>query len=200
MGQLERSEILMGIYRVRTSIVGLQGAPYLSTHYFAESGGTAAQAATAVSTFWTALAARVADQASGQVESSVSTLDETDGSLQGETAVTTDAINFSNTGEHLPYATQGLIQWRTSNVVGKRIARGRTFVPGATEDAATFGYPNSTYVAALQTAASALIANANCILVVWHRPTEANPSSGQVSPVSTATVWTQWAVLRSRRD
>lgn len=182
------------MFRVRTEWAGWPGSPALSTLYFADDGGQTAQnAANAAQAFWQALSGRIMSSSTWSIDTAVDTMT-TAGVVTGTTAVTGTLTGVgSATGHSLPPATQGLIRWRTGSFTGGREIRGRTFIPTPSENDSDFN-PTSGYISTLNTAAAALIADANSQLVVWSKTNTliANATVGQA--------WTSWAVLRSRRD
>lgn len=182
----------MPAHRVRTEFTGIQGSPWLSTMYFG-TVGSAADAVAAVGTFWTAV--------QGLMNNSVNwaTLPEVeeigvDGTLIGIESTTPETGSGGSATDVLPPMTQALVRWRTGAVFGNRELRGRTFIPGLTESAAVDGNLDPTDAATIQTAAAALIADIDSALVIWSR------EHAQQILVATASVWSQFASLRSRRD
>jgi len=190
----------MSMYRVRTAITGGVGGPYVSTMFFDSTTGTAQQAATAVKNWWNALAGQINNTLTFQVEPLVYTLNPANGAPLLATSVTTTPDVGGTSFEILPHATQGLVQWQTGIFLGTHQVRGRTFIPGCTENNNSVGRPLAAFVTIVNNAAAALIATANADLVTWHRPTPAAPSGGSMVQVQSGTMASEWAVLRSRRD
>lgn len=183
------------MYRVRTNISGGITGPGLSTFYFNDtSPATAQHAADAVHTFWDSIKNRVVNTVTFQVDPTVYTIDVTTGHPTLVTPVTAAPVVGQSTADPLPYSLQGLIEMHTGFFPGGREVRGRLFIPGADESLSTLGVPIAAYISSLQTAANALIADPNADWVVWSR------KNHTVQPVTSAGVWNQWAVLRSRRD
>lgn len=183
------------MFRVRTLITGSPGGSYLSTFYFDATGPLTAQnAATAARTFWNSIRLHISNNLTITPDLAVYTLDETTGSPTGVSTVTGAAITGGATADEEAWATQGLVEWRTGNFLTGREIRGRTFIPGVCSGDSSGGVPTGTYPTDLQTAAAALIADANSTLVVWSR------KNGFFDEVTSSTVWNKWAVLRSRRD
>lgn len=182
------------MYRVRTSLSGWLGGPGLSTMYFDSSGGlTATNAALAVQAFWNAIKGNMHTDFRVDVDAAVETLE-----LDGEVTAVTNAAGLSQlsgtaSGEILPYATQGVLQWRTGTYLGGREIRGRTFLPMATEGLSSAA-PTSGYRSVADAAAAALIADANSALWVWSK------TKAAAAPVVSGLTWSKWGVLRSRRD
>lgn len=196
--------------RVRTIFTGVAGSPWYSNLYFRDDGGTpvANAASTAVATFWGSLNAQMLQGTTYTVQPEIPRIDDTTGQIQEMTTSTVKTANSVSGAEPLPFASQGLIRWTTGSYVDGRQVRGRTFVPALLEGSNANGVPNSTLQTVMLNAANALIADAGTILVVWHRPKYTSvPGSppvlerpGSSANVSAASVWGQWAVLRSRRD
>ena len=183
------------MYRVRTVFTGTPGAPYLSTMYFAQSAGTAQQAATAVGVFWGAVDAVLSNSMNWATEADVAIVNAADGAVTAAVATTTSLGTGSLPGAQLPRASQGLIRWLTGVYVAGRQVRGRTFVPGLTEDAnTTDGILVPATAATIDAACATLIGSANADLEVWSR------SLGQSNVATVGTTWAEFAVLRSRRD
>lgn len=193
----------MSMYRVQTSFTG---APVtgggLNTLYFEAGGGlTAADAHDAVVDFWTLCAGAIDSELAMTVLGEIAVIDEATGTLTGVESATPVVVAGGASGDALPLATQGLIRWRTGEFVNGREVRGRTFVPGPVEVLSTGGRPESSYVGGLNTAAAGLIAETTAALLIWHRPgPNAVLEPGSSHPVLTGSTWSEWAVLRSRRD
>jgi len=198
----------MTVYRVVTTITGAQGSPWLNTlHFKLTGGGTPQQAADAVATFWGAVDAFMDSSTSWVTDPTVVQFDETNGENTAFSTVTTGSGTGAVADISLPYATQALVRLFTGEVVNSHQVRGRIFVPGITRNNLGEGVANSALITGLNTAAAALIADANSVLAVWSRPVTAEmatPNSperdGSVHAVTTASTSTQFAVLTSRRD
>jgi hypothetical protein len=198
---------MTNIYRVRTDLLGLPGLPGISTGYFLASGGTAQQAVSAWGNFWGAMfGLPLGNGLQANSQAQVDTLDDTNGQLVTSTVTVPTTQSSAAAGETLPWATQGLVRMRTGVVSSGREIRGRLFIPGQLESN-SFGSPLAAWITAVNTAGAALVSDANSVWCVWRRPKWNTPPphttppdrNGQAAPVATATAWTQWAVLRSRR-
>ena len=203
----------MALARIRTVFVGVAGTPWYSNLYFLNDGGTsiAASATGWVTTFWQTLDNNMNSQLTWATDPEVPTFNETTGKITKVDAVTPGTGAGSGAGEPLPYTNQLLIRLITSSFINGRRVRGRIFVPGLGEsDNAVGGVLAATRTLA-NNAATTLITSSASTLAVWARPYDALDSNGQPIPghtprlgsqhsVSTSQVWTQWAVLRSRRD
>lgn len=183
------------MYRVRTQITGGLGGPYLSTMYFSVIGGlTAANANAAVGAFWGTMKAVMSTSMTATTEGEVAELDVATGQVTGALPVTSIANTGTASGDTLPPAVQGLIRWRTGTFFNGREVRGRTFIPGPGEALNTNGVPTSVWLSAANTAAANLIADPNSDFQIYTRKNHNSEA------VITGAGWTQWAVLRSRRD
>lgn len=184
--------------------------------YFAKAGGTAQQAATAVKTFWTAMAGYAVSGTTAEVQNSVEELNEPDGEILGLTAVTGGTTTFTGGSANISPATQGLVRLRTGVYDDGREIRGRIFLPAMMQSLGPTGFPASSLISGVGTAVAALIADTNSTLSVyrryrkyrpqvgvkgepWYLP-EQQPRDGISAAVATGDLWSKWATLRSRRD
>jgi hypothetical protein len=183
--------------RTTATITGYQGAPYWNQlHFGGDTAGEAVAAADAAESLWQQLANFLATPGSVLVSSDVEQIDPATGQIVNVFPASTAAINFVAAGDILPYSTQGLIRLRTGDFVNGRELRGRIFIPGWVETASTAGNPTAPAVGAMNAAAASLLsagAGAGGLGVY-------SPTHRVFSLVSVAQTWTQWAVLRSRRD
>lgn len=189
----------MTMYRIRVNLGGFQGAPGLAVHYFDFAGGSAQDAADAVAVLWGGFESFLYDTVTWSVDTAAAIIDETNGDLDGVTTITPASGGGTNTTEPLPPSQMGLVRWVTSGVVNNRVLRGRTFVGPTTQDANDSGLLTSASQTDLQNAANAFLAVTDADPVIWHRPPEGQ-SSGVFHPITGASVWNNFAVLRGRRD
>lgn len=182
------------LYRITTEFTGVAGAPYFNTLHFLASAGTPTQAANAVRTFWNALQGNLADTLRGQVQTEVVTIDSATGEPNHVDSITSSQIVYTASNTMLPRASQGLVRLRTGHFVGGREIRGRIFIPCLTEVANDIGVPSSTIISTVNTAAAALIADVNCDWLVY------SFLKKQAAAITSATMWSEWATLRTRRD
>lgn len=187
--------------RVRMNIGASTVGPGLSTFFFEESGSVAAVlAADAAFDFYTAIAGQMVNYTTFSNEGEVDEIDPATGTLLASYGVAVQSGTGANGGDQLPLGAQGLLRLNTGVILDGRQVRGRLFIPGATEASSTNGRPISDYRAAITGGGDGLLAEAGLTWSVWHRPTAAEPSSGDVVPIASVNTWTEWAVLRSRRD
>lgn len=188
------------MYRVRTTFGGFAGSPYLSTMYFADPDGVldtvhAQNCVDAVAAFWGAVDANLHSSLTWVTEAEVAVLQPLTGD-QTDSIPTTPANGVGGqTGGQAAHATQGLVRWGTGVWVAGRQIRGRTYIPGiAVARMSSSGLPDSTFTTATATAANALLADADAPLGVWSK------KNGTFNEAVSASVWSEFAVLRSRRD
>lgn len=198
------------LFRVRTVFTAPQGSPWFSNHYFsgATIGGDPQDEIDAIEEFWSGFGGSLDNSISAVVEAEVPVIDDGTGNIISVSLGTQKVPVFSATGAPLPRSQQCLVQWLTSTFVGGRRTRGRTFIPGVMTANMNEGRPDPSVVAAYAAVAQALVTDGATELVVWRRPVEADPDAdppvegrtGGSAPVTQATVWSEYAVLRSRRD
>jgi hypothetical protein len=191
MGSTERSEVPMPIWRIRTVWTGPPGAPFLSTHYFNSLLIVPQLAAEAVDAFWNDCSSHIDDAAVWQIENDVAEIAQDTGDVISVASIGSLGGSGLAGGEQMPAATQGLVRWRTGQYVGGREIRGRTFIPAPTESHGS-SVPNTEYLQDIAGAAAGLVAMPE--FVIWSK------QNGLAPGVTAASVWNQWAVLRSRRD
>jgi hypothetical protein len=94
----------------------------------------------------------------------------------------------------LPPANQLLLRLRTAAFLDGRRLQGRCFIPRIRGSAQSGDVPSTAARGTLEAAADHLISGTGNQLLVWSR------KNGAVSAVEQASTWSQFAVLRSRRD
>jgi len=183
------------VYRVRTTVTGGSGGPYLSTSFFNVIGGLEAQDAVAdLRAFWQAIRGNIWSGLTLTVEPDVAEIDIATGEVTGLVPTTSTPVTGDNSAEPTPWTTQGLIRWRSGIYVAGREIRGRTFIPGVNESVSQSGVPSSTYKSSIESAAATLLSSSVSEMVVYSR------KHHELGPVLLGSVWSQWASLRSRRD
>lgn len=200
----------MAVARIRTIFTGVAGTPWYSNLYFLDDGSTsiATLAAGWVKDFWDDIAPFMLSSIRYTLEPLVPTYDEENGNLVRQTTVSALTATGTDSTTALPWATQGLIRLRTTGIVNNRAVHGRIFVPGAPEVQSDNGVPVTGYKSGLQAAITTLITNSSSSLAVWARPYPGDPDAdppkaarpGSQHIVTASDVWSQWAVMRSRRD
>ena len=194
------------MFHVRSVATGVAGSPYYTNLYFNGDPGNVNIALGRVRQFWVDLAGVMRTGLVTNVESEVRVIDPASGDVTnilvgGEQT----AVASSGSGAIAPPATQGLIRLQTSGLRLNRQVQGRIFIPGVTSAAVSAqGTALTAYQTTLTNAAAALRATTSGVqLVVWSRPRPLiGPVGlpGQASPVTGASAWQEFAVLRSRRD
>lgn len=188
------------MYRSRVVWASPVGGPYLSTH-FADNAFTPTvthqQFVDAIGAFWGVIDGSIDSNVTWSVEGSVDEIDAATGNLIASVAVTPPSGVGGLPGDMGPAASQGLVRWITSGIVGGRRVRGRTFIPGLSEGISTEGRLGPATIATFLGAANTL--RTDVPLVVWHRPTPP-AADGSAHRVESAAVWNEFAMLTSRRD
>jgi hypothetical protein len=166
----------------------------VTNFHFEGAVGSAAQQRDAVVAFLTATNDQRATSSTWTIATDVKRFNVATGALESINTVTTATDTGDDGGDILGVATQGLLRLLTTSIVSGRLLRGRLFLPANTETVNSGGGPTSTYRSDYEAAAATLIAEANTNWGVWSR------THGAFVGVNSASVWNQWAVLRSRRD
>jgi hypothetical protein len=184
------------LHQVRTLFTGggVTGGGVNTMHFWG-SGGTAQQAVTAVGAFWNAVDPYMSSLVAWETDPEVSAIDDTTGNQIGVTITT--PVNSAGTDSSgiSTLQTQALVKLRTISIVGGRELRGRIFIPGIPKSLITStGGVSTTLSSVVNTAAAALIADANSKLVVFSK------THFTSAEVLNALCWTKFADLASRRD
>lgn len=191
----------MTLARVRSIWSGsmIRGGGVTDLYFFGSTGDEGTFAAD-VRGLWADLASAFVTGTTVAIDPDVFNIDEATGDVISIVTLGSppSPVTGTSAGEPLPPASQGLIQWRTSGVVANRRVRGRTFLPALGEGGSTLGVPSSGTITLVEDACAAFLSLASQPMV-WSRPVD-GVRPGSMHDVQSATMWTQWAVLRSRRD
>lgn len=184
--------------RVTTEWTGIQGAPYYTATHFGGLTATEAGAAHALmAQIWTAGATFIRNDLTWTVLPEVSLVDEATGDTTATFLETAVSDEGGLPGDDQPTIIQGLIRLRTGVYVGGREIRGRVFLPGQGDTYDDDGVPSASIISGWQGIWNTAISdgqNAGAPLQVY------SPTNGQAADVTAASMWNQWAILRSRRD
>lgn len=181
------------MYKVTQVATGVAGSPYYLTAYFDGGGGSAQNAANDWRAF---LSAGVSTYVSGLIFSAITEVGQIDpvtGDLTALTTVSVASQTFTGAADPMAPVVQGLARWRTGEYLGGREIRGRTSIPRQAETDSTLGVPTSTWITTWQARQATLLASALSNHVVW------SPKHGVWALTTGASMWSEWAVLRSRR-
>jgi hypothetical protein len=177
--------------RVRVNWSGVNEG--FSVMHFGDAIGSAQVAADAVEDWLDDIDASMALGQAMQVDTEVEEVDPATGNILSVANVTTVGKTGAVSGAPVPQVAQALFRWRTGQYINGREVRGRTFVPGLALAATdTQGEIASATVAGLQTAAAAFVTASG--IGVW------SPANGTFELATSASVWPEFAVMRSRRD
>lgn len=206
-------DLMTQLLRVKARWSGFTGAPgYTVLHFrdFATEGGggsdfDAAAATGAVDrtrSFFGGLAALLPDSVTVTPEQEVDVIEDTTGELVTSLASTSGGSVEGSASGGYSAASGAVVNWRTGGIRNGRRIRGRTFiVPVASSCYNDSGVLIPTVQQTIQTAASQLAASAGTPdLFVYARPSGPGASDGTSSAVTSATVPSMGAILRSRRD
>nr|CRY97413.1 hypothetical protein [uncultured prokaryote] len=182
--------------RIRTVFTGVAGSPYYSNFYF-DNVATSVEAnelADLVHDLWDGLKSVLRAGMVAQIDPFAPTISPSTGEITGSFAVSAPPVTFTNVNQALPPATQALVTLSTGVFVGGRQITGRVFVPGYTEGSNGVDGTFSIADAGVLQGRFAALATGTDRIGVWSR------KNGEFQQVSSVTVATKWAVLRSRRD
>lgn len=183
--------------RVTTELTGSPGGPYFSTTYYGGTGLAMAQpAADSSRDFWFQLQNFLDSRMSLVPIAEVEEVDPATGLITAVYNVSTTGFTFAGAGEALPTVVQGLLRLRTGVYVGGREVRGRKFIPGILESSTTAGRPSVALLNAINGAWDASVPEAAAAgeHVVYSETHHVD------HVVTSRSTWTEFAVLRSRRD
>jgi len=178
---------------------GRPGLPGTTTMYFDETDLALGDLLDGLDEFWHGIVTMGGSGSSGLATGLTITLDPVIPIVDPDTGETvgtqfiseTHSYTGNGTGEFMPPANQLLIEWRTGTYFGGRELRGRTFLGCLTEDQSNAGVP---FAATLSTVGGLANSLALESMVIY------SPTKHQRAGAVSATVWNQFAVLRSRRD
>lgn len=180
---------------VRTIFTGVAGLPGYSNLYFqGDTLSEATGAANAVQAFYLAIRGFQSNLFRAQVQSEVAVVDPTTGNTTDVLSVPAQPlISGAANAALLPPGAQAVVRFSTPLFRAGRRVQGRTNVPGWTTSANDpAGAPSAQLLGDLRTAAAALIADTNSVLVVY------SPTGGVFGAVSGSSVLSRWGTLRSR--
>lgn len=156
-----------------------------------QSAATAA--ASAATTFLETIDGLYRNSVTAQVDPEVLAVDVGTGNVTGVFPVTAAAQQGDSADAAVPNAAMALIRWRTGVFSSGRELRGRTFIPGLTDTSVdATGNVSAATVTAINAAAATLISSSD--FAIW------SPTNSSAATVTSGTTWTEFAVLRSRRD
>lgn len=201
------------LMRVKARWSGFTGGPGYTVLHFRDfgsgDGGGGPVAESAVNPaldraylFFDALRPQLPAEVRIQVEAEVDVIEDTTGDLVRSYAGTTPLLVGGSGAGSYSAAVGAVVNWRTGGVRNGRRVRGRSFlVPLAGGAFGTNGALVPSVQALIQTAASALAnPSGSPDLCVYARPSSAGATDGSAFVVTSATVPSLGAVLRSRRD
>ena len=185
--------VMSNLKRIHVLYEGAAGLPGTNTIYGHENGTSAADQVAAVLAFYTSMGPSINSSMTVTVDSIVDIVDSTTGLTTGQDDTGAGGtVDCSSSTDALPTATALLVQWRTGTFFTGRELRGRIFIAGMTEGNSTGGKPDASSLAVWQPFVDTLLDDGQ--LAVY------SPTKHQWASISSGTIWTEWAVMRSRRD
>jgi hypothetical protein len=180
--------------RVRINWTGItQG--YSVWHFLpGEDSSTTAESAADAATAWlTTINTYLSGAQVATVDPEVLQVDVGTGNVEGVFATSQSPVTGTSGANVIPNAANALVRWRTGVFTAGRELRGRTFIPGMTEDENDqFGNLDPAVVTGINAANVTLLGTTD--FAIW------SPTLGSAATVTSGTTWGEWAVLRSRRD
>lgn len=187
----------MPFYEITTSWAIPSGIP-TKTYMYWQSAEPLTLLRARLGVFWDAIESVLSSQIYWSVDPTGKTLDPATGALLAEWSEGTVVAGQGSGGaQPAADATQINCQWNTGIVIGGRFLKGRSYIPGVSTSALANGNLNGAQRTAVNVAAQALC-DANLGFSVWSRPI--NGFGGSQHPATTATVRSELAVLRKRRN
>lgn len=183
---------------LRTTCVftGVPGSPGYATFYGAgSSSGEADLMGNFIGVFWLSLADFIQSAVTITISGDVQVVDPLTGLTTGQFTFEDNVVEGSGTGSAAP-SLQGLIRWRTGDYTNGREIRGRTFVPWLAEGVSQAGRPSAGFLTDATAAAEQLLEDSAAYggAIVYSQ------THREIATIQTASVWSEFAVLRSRRD
>lgn len=170
--------------------------PGLTTFYFAN--GSPTNAPSVVANFFTMIKSEVPQGVTWTVPDGGDLIEESSGQLTGTWTGDSGGLVTSNGVGSYAQGVGARISWMTDAIRGGRRVRGTTFVvplrAGAYDPQGTIA---SATITTLDTAANALLSNADWNLLIWSRPRAS--LNGQGVPVARVEVPDKVSWLRSRK-
>lgn len=182
------------IYRLQVLFGGAQVVGGgVSTFHFLSTGTALETLANGLSELWGEFDDDMAASTPWEIDRDVQRIDVATGNVVG--VETIGNYSGGGSGENpLPPANQALIRWRTGFYIAGRELRGRTFVPAMLEANSDGGKPSSALLTRMTTSIADFLNDVDEKLVSY------SPTHHAAAVVTSASVWGNWAVLRSRRD
>lgn len=184
------------IRRVEVIWSGLPGAPFYSQFFFSHQAGAATATAANVRTFLNALSTNLCTPMTAQIQPEQAIIDVvTAQPVNVEIATNQAVVNYTGTGDPLPWSTQVLLQLKTATFNSGRRLRGRIYIPGILESMCTAGELAPASQTTFNTPAQTLITQSNATgdWAVWSKRYQSWAN------VASATAWNQFGIQRRRR-
>nr|CRY93620.1 hypothetical protein [uncultured prokaryote] len=186
------------MYRVVTVFTGTPVSDGISTVHYDAAESTPGEAVAHQAALLGTWSPFVASAQNWTVSGTVDLIDETTGVLIDSTSGPDFPVDTTASDAPLPPTNQLLIRLGTGTVVGGRRLKGRMFLPGFTELAnVSGGTVDPALISGSTSDLGDFVSGGDARPCVWHRPNDDGP--GSKAQITSASIWTQWAVLRQRR-
>lgn len=181
--------------RTRVTFSSALGGNKVSTmHWTVGDTQTVADAAsTALQTFWNSMDGEMVGTTTA-IDTEVDIVDPSTGLQTGTLSVAPWSLTSGGSGDPLPPAVQGLVRWRTGQYINGKEVRGRTFIPNVPEVDNSGGRWLSSVATTVQGHINTLVAESAANLAIYSKVNRV------AYPVTGGSLWTDFAILRSRRD
>lgn len=191
--------LMSEVYRFKVDLIGLPATGGgINTFHTIPGGPSNIPAARAlIADFYDDIKAQLANTLTVRVQEEVEEFNvQTGGLVQVHVDPVVQQVTGTSSQGALPQASQGLVRWGTGEVVNGRRLNGKTYIAGLTNSAKTDGRVDGSVRTLLQNAANGLMdaLQPTMSMVTWSR------KNGVIHLVNSASVWSEFAVLRSRRD
>lgn len=190
---------MTALARYRVFWTGLVGGPGVSTFHLdpdlqAPTIATSQDLADEVMQVFTGMAAITSSAILWTGDSVVDYLDPATGQVTSQDGVTPDIVVGTDAAQRLSPLIQGLMEWSTGVFIGGRQLRGKTFWAGATEAVNDPpGVPSAGYISGAAAQGGYLLSSIGHGVIYSRK-------NAQYEPITSVSVWGQWAYLSGRRD
>ena len=185
------------LWRCKAVLTAPSGSPYFNQTYWVKSPGLDVRdSVSKYRTFWNDIKSYIQEDTIVQVSNEIDVVDIDTGNIIDVTTIDpVDAVLGTDSGQALPWATQGLARFVTGVYVSGRALRGRLFIPAITESNNVAGIPGSGMLSAVNGAITSMTsAGLDASMAVYSR------THHVAAPTVGGNMWNQWSILRSRRD
>jgi len=184
------------LHEIKTKWTGVAGSPYWTTVRHLDGASVDLDGFFAAwGTLINALKTNYSDNLIAVSEPEVRIIESTTGETVGVLTHASGTWGGTGAGDELPPTNQLLIKWQTNVYTGGRRIRGRSFIPSQLEaNNGPGGTPSAGYTSSVQTLVNTFLGSVGPGFVIY------SPTHRVYASVTGASIWNQWASLRTRRD